>query len=127
VAGLALGDRQAFALPVDVVKGERGDLPATQPVGDQQQQDGVVAPARFAPALDTGQDPVDIVPGDRPRDARKPVNLGAPDGGTQVGGDDAFPPGVPQEHPQDTDTAAHRALGQARSSALDDEGGQDRR
>ncbi len=35
--------------------------------------------------------------------------------------------GVTQEHPQNADTVADRVLGQPRSGALDDEGGQDRR
>ena len=35
VAGLAFGDRQTLALPVNVVEGQRGDFPAPQTVGDQ--------------------------------------------------------------------------------------------
>jgi len=83
VARLALGDRQAIALPVDVVQGERGDLPAPQAVGDEQEQNGVVAPARFGSAVDAGEDPVDVVPGDGAGDAREPVDLGPADCSTQ--------------------------------------------
>jgi len=75
VAGLALGDRQPVTLPVDVIEGERGDLAAAQAIGDQQEQDGIVALDCFGPAVDGCQDPVDVLPGDRPGDARQPVDL----------------------------------------------------
>ena len=127
VAGLALRDRQALTLPVDVVEGERGDLPAAQAIGDQQQQDRVVPPARRGPAVDTGQDPVDLVPGDRPRDARQPVDLRPAHGAAQIAGEDTVPVRRSAGTPAAPRPVAHRALGQPGASAFDDEGAQDRR
>jgi hypothetical protein len=127
MAGLAFGDCQTLALPVNVVEGERGDFPAAQAVGDQQQQDDVVALARFGPSVDPGQDSVDIGPGDGTRDVREPVYLGPPDGSAQVAAQHALAVRVAQEHSQDASTVAHRGLGQPRAGTFDDEGPEDRR
>ena len=62
VACLPLRDRQTLTLPVDVVEREHGDLATTQTVGDEQQQDRVVPPARLGPAINDGKSPVDVLP-----------------------------------------------------------------
>src|SRR5660398_109327 len=68
------GRRDYAILLLLVTYGLRGDFPAAQPAGDPQQQDGVVTPARFSPAVDTGQYPVDSVPGNGTGDVREPVD-----------------------------------------------------
>jgi hypothetical protein len=73
--GLALGDREAIPCPGDVVQGERRDLPRAKAVGDKQEQDRVVAPPARRPAVDGSEHAPDVIPGDRPRDAREPVDL----------------------------------------------------
>jgi hypothetical protein len=112
---------------VVILKGERGDFPGTHAVGHQQQQDGVVTPARLGPAVDTGQDPVGLFPGNRARDVREPVDLRPPNRRAQIAGQHAFPMGVAQKHPQHSSAVTHRALGQPRSGAFDHEGAHDRR
>jgi hypothetical protein len=121
------GDRQALTFPVDVVEGEGGDLPAAQAVGDQQQQDRVVTPACCGPAVDTGEDPVDLGPGDRAGDARQLVGLRPAHGVTQIARQDPFVVRVAHEHPQRTGCVADGALGRSGADAVDDEGAQDHR
>jgi hypothetical protein len=125
VPGLAFGNREALALPVDVVQCERRDLSRPQAVGDEQEQDGVVPPARGRPALHPGQHPVHIAPGDRPGDAREAVDLGPANRRAQVTCKDAPTVRVAQEHAQDARSVSDRAPGQPRSGTLDDEGTED--
>ncbi len=73
--GLALRHREPLALPVDVIQRQRGDLAAAQPVGHQQQQDRLVALAARGAPIDAGEHLSDLLPRDRPRDARQPVDL----------------------------------------------------
>jgi hypothetical protein len=121
VAGLALRDSQTLSFPVDVIEGERGDLSATQAVGDEQQQDRVVPSPSLGPAIDDPKGPVDVVPRDRSRDARQPVELRPLDGVGQIGRDHALAVGVAQKHPQHPGRVADRALGQPQRRALDHE------
>src|SRR5258706_6598781 len=110
MAGLTLGYRQPLALPVDVVQGERGDLPPAQAVRDQQEQDRVVTSPRDGPSVNTGEDPVDVLPRDGPGDVRQPVDLWPADGGAQIAGEDALSVGVAQEDPHSARASPDRAL-----------------
>ena len=76
VPGLALRHPEALAPPIDVIQRQRGDLSATQPVGDQQHQDRPVTLAARRAAIHPGQHPADLLPGDRPRDARQAIASG---------------------------------------------------
>ncbi len=127
VAGFAFGNRQALAFPVDVVQRERRDLSRPQTVGDEQEQDCVVPPAHLGPALNPGQDPVDVAPGDRPGDAREPVDLGPADRRAQVACEDALAVRVAEKHPQHARSVTDCALGQSRAGTLDDERTEDSR
>jgi hypothetical protein len=127
MARLALGHRKALALPVDVVECLRRDLSAPQPIGDEQEQDGVVALARLGPPIDRAECAVDVVPGDRAGNAREPVELGPLDSPAQIRAEDSLPVRVAEEHSQRPRAVAHRALGQTGSGPLDDVGAEDRR
>ena len=127
VPGLAAGDGQPVALPVDVVQGQGRYLAGPQPVGHQQQQDRVIALAAGGAAVDGAQHQPHLRPGDGPRDAGQLVGRGPLHGLAQVGGQQALAMRVPQEHAQHAAAAPHRRLGQARPGALGDERAEDRR
>ena len=96
---LTFGDRQTVTFPVDVIQGQRGHLPGPQPVGDQQQQDGVITAANRGAPVNSGQDPIHLSPRDRAGDIRHPVDLRPAHRVTEVTGQHALPVGIPQEHP----------------------------
>ena len=99
VAGLALGDPEAVVLPVDVVQAELRDLPGAKAVGDEEEQYRIVPPPGLASAIDTGEHPVDVIPGDRAGDVGEPVDLGPADGAGKICPVSPLPMGVAQEYP----------------------------
>lgn len=125
MTGLAFGDGQPIALPVDVVEGQRRHLAATKAVGHEQHQDGVVPlPARRAP-IDATEHPFHLGPRDRARDAREPVDLRPLDRAAEVAPDDTLAVGESQEDAQHPTAIADRRLGQPCPGALGDEGAED--
>ena len=127
VPGLAAGDGQPVAPPVDVVQGQGRHLAGPQPVGHQQQQDRVITLAAGGAAVDAAEHQCHLRPGDRPRDVRQPVGRRPLHRLAQVGGHQPLAVRIPQEHAQHPAAAPHRRLGQARPGALGDERAEDRR
>ncbi len=127
VPGLALRYPQMLALPIDVIQHQRRDLSATQPVGDQQHQDRPVTLAARRAAFNPGEHAADLLPGDRPRDAREPVRQRPLDRAAEIAPDRALAMRVAQEHPQRRAAIPQRLVLQPFARAISDERAQDRR
>jgi len=125
--GLAPGDGQPVAPPVDVVQGQRRHLAGPQPVGHQQQQDRVITLAARSAAVDGAEHQPGLLPGDGPRDAGQLVGRRPLYGLAQVGCQQALAARVAEEHAQHPADGPHRRPGQARTGALGDERAEDRR
>ena len=84
MARLAFGDPEAVVVPIDIVQRECRYFAGPQPVTRQQQQDRIVTPAGGAASIHPFQDQPDLVPRDRPRNARKAIGLRVLHGPAQV-------------------------------------------
>ena len=129
VASLALGDPQPIVLPIEIVHGQGRDLARAQPIGHQQEEDGVIPLAADRAPVHHLQHPSHLVPGDGARDRRQAVGSRGLDGGAEISGDQPLPVQIPKNHPQDAaQTAQARpteppaALGHER---VEDRRGQD--
>ena len=125
--GLAPGDGEPVAPPVDIVQGQRRHLAGPQPVGHQQQQDRVITLAARSTPVDGAEHQPDLLPGDGPRDAGQLVGRRPLYGLAQVGGQQALTARIAEEHAQHPADGPHRRPGQARTGALGDERAEDRR
>ena len=67
MAGLARGNPQAVMAPIDVVEGQRGHLPGTEPIRDEQEQHRVVPSAEDGPTVDAVQHSPHVMRRNRPR------------------------------------------------------------
>ena len=115
MSGLALGNEQALAFPIDVIEGQRGDLPGAKSVGDEQKQHCEVALAERTTTVHALEHQSDVVATDRPRHAGQAVHAWRLDRPGQVARDRAFPVGIAHQHPHRTAHSSHAGLAHTRA------------
>ena len=113
---LALGNEQALAFPIDVIEGQRGDLPGAQSVGDEQEQHREVALAERTTTVHALEHQSDVVATDRPRHAGQAVHAWRLDRSGQVARDRAFPVGIAHQHPHRAAHSSHAGLAHTRAN-----------
>ena len=115
---LSLRHREPLTFPIDIVEGQGRHLATAKAVGHQQQQDRVIPFATRRSPVDASQDPPDLGPRDRPRNAREPVHLRPLHGPAEIAADQPFAVCVAEKYPQHPAPIAHARLGQAGCRAL---------
>ena len=126
MASFTLGDPQSITLPVEIVHPQGGDLAPAKPVGDQQEENGIVALPGGRTPVHRLQHPADLVPRDRARDRGQPVDARGLDTGAQIFADHLVAIQIAEKHAQDAAQISHARPAES-SAALDDERAENRR
>lgn len=109
VSTLASRDMQLCLGPIDILKLNCGDLPGTQAVVSQQQQDRIVALAQSIATVDRIDDALHVFLAESAGNRRLAVGPPPGHGAVEIGGDKSLAVQVPEKHAQHAATAVHTA------------------